>query len=88
MANWKHRIKIKHFLSNKEDYDTCKEFSQNVYNTLKNDHHFEDFDYLCDFDRFPHKNSRYWDDESPVEYINNLLELLYDYCDANLIWVE
>jgi len=81
MANWKKKIKgIKELLTDDNSNEGAIEVSKKVYSILTSKRYakyFEDFEWIVDF---------YYCEG--LDHFNNTLALLYDYADANLIWIE
>jgi transcriptional/translational regulatory protein YebC/TACO1 len=79
---WKRKIRIKHLFTKKEDWKSVQESMNSVADVL-------DKKYLPRFStkkfRDIPKDNKY---AEPVEYANKLLDKLYDYADANRIWIE
>lgn len=79
---WKRKIKIKHLFTEKEDWESVQKSMNDVADVLDKESWF--FFNTKKFRNIP-KNNKYI---TPVEYANKLLDKMYDYADANGIWIE
>lgn len=84
MRNWRHKIKIRHLFTKKEDYLSVQSSMNKIADVLENDCWFRGCTWIENFRKIP-KGS---DIMAPVDYANKLLDRMWDYCDANDIWVE
>jgi hypothetical protein len=82
--NWEHKVKIRHLLTVKEDYESIQKSMNEIADVIDNDHWFLRFRSKGKFRNIP-KGDEYF---KPVDYANRLLEKLWDFCDAHRIWVE
>ncbi len=86
--NWKHKVKIKHLLTNKEDYESLCASMTAISQVLKANNCFGQFLHEMG-DLFDKIDEPTLDDpELSLAIANDHLEMLYDYCDSNSIWVE
>ena len=76
-VGWEHRIDVERFLTMEESPEAVRESMDNIYRVLKSHPCFNDFEML---DLFR--------EEDDLEEANDLLNEMYDYADANLIWIE
>ena len=80
MTDWKVKIRgIKELLNTDETDEEAKRVGKGIYKALISKQyrrHFEDFDDLDEFDYIEN-----------IQHLNYALNLLYDYADANLIWI-
>lgn len=84
MANWQHRVKIKHLLTESEDHKSVQASMNAIHAVISKDSWFNRFTSMAKFRKIPKGN----DVLGPVDYANRLLNRLYDYADANLIWID
>lgn len=84
MAQWNHKVKIKHLLTEGEDHATVQADMNAVADALTTDRHFIRFRWLERFRNIPQGDDLF----SPLDYANRLLDYLYDYADDNRIWIE
>jgi hypothetical protein len=83
MANWKHRIKIKHLFTENEDYESVQKSMNAVADVLEKDSFFKYYN-VKKFRKIPKGDDVF----GPVDYANKLIEQMYNYADDNLIWIE
>jgi cellobiose phosphorylase len=80
--NWTKRIKIKDLLTENEDCESVQKSMTAIADVLDKEHLI----------RFNTKKFRDIPKDNPyiepVEYANKLIDGLYDYADANRIWIE
>lgn len=81
---WNHRIKIKHLLTEKEDWQSVQESMKSIADVLSSDPWFRTFIDLHRFRQIPQGDSVI----GPVDYANRLLGYLYDFADEQRIWIE
>lgn len=84
MSNWKHKVKIKHLLDEKEDHESVQANMTAIADELRKHPCFREFGYFDNFRNIPAGDAVI----SPVSYANRLLELMYNYADRNRIWIE
>lgn len=85
--NWQHRVKLRHLLTEKEDWKSIQDSMNAIADVLSQDRWFDGFaSTIKEMRKIPEKYDvrRY----TPLRYANDLLDELYDYCDENAIWVE
>lgn len=88
MMRWKYQIQIKDLLSEKDDYNICKKVMNDIYECIK------DRECMADFgewgvwmpQNFPSREKLGL--MPAVQYLNEALDDLYDYCDDQKIWVQ
>jgi hypothetical protein len=83
MANWQHRVKVKHLMTEDEDHKTVQENMNAIADVLDKSSCFSRFD-TSQFRSIPEGDSFF----GPVDYANRLLSRMYDFADFNLIWIE
>jgi NAD-dependent dihydropyrimidine dehydrogenase PreA subunit len=76
-VQWKHKVKIRHLFTEEETSEAVNQSMTAVGNVLRADTWFKNFEHL---DRFFEVDD--------LDEANDLLGLMYDYCDRNAIWVE
>ena len=79
---WLKRIKIKHLLTDSEDYNEIQESMNKIASILEQHKEFED---IVDDMRHIPKGDVYF---SPSDYANKMLARMYDIADMERIWVE
>jgi hypothetical protein len=84
MANWKHRVAVKQFLTEGETLEEVQASMTKIADALTASGVFRGFSPLSQFYRIPAGD----DIIAPVDYANKLLEKMFDYADLNLIWIE
>lgn len=84
MANWRHRVKIRHLFVTEEDHASIQKSMNSIADVLEKDSWFREFHYLEDFHSIPEGDHIL----GPIAYANQLIDMLYDFCDENLIWIE
>ena len=82
VLSWRKTIKIKYLLTENEDWESVQKSMNDIADVL-NKERLIGFS-TKKFRNIP-KNSEY---VTPVEYANKLLNGLYDYADANRIWID
>lgn len=80
---WNHKVKIKHCLTEKEDYDSVQKSMNKIADILEKEICFSSFD-ISEFRKIP-KGDNYF---SPADYSNKMLDKMYDFADLNRIWLE
>jgi hypothetical protein len=83
MTNWQHRLKIKHLLTENEDYTSVQSSMSEIAKVVRQSLFMDRFS-LNRFDAIPKGD----DTISSADYANKLLERLYDFADAHQIWIE
>jgi hypothetical protein len=84
MANWKNRhLKIKHLLTKEDDYESIVKSMSAIADVLEKELHPK-FYLVPKFRDIPKGDEVI----TALDYANKLLDMLYDYCDENRIWVE
>lgn len=81
---WLHKVKVKHLITEDEDYESVKKSMNEVADILSKEECFKDFTSIEKFKNFPKEE----DEEDFVEYANDLLDEMYEYADAWRIWIE
>lgn len=82
--NWQYKAKIKHLLTDKEDHESVQAAMIEIADVLAKKTEWNEFRYLEQFRKIPADH----DFIEPVEYANLLMSKMYDYADANRIWIE
>jgi len=75
--NWKHKVKIRHLFTQEETPEAVSKSMIAIGKILQKDRWFKDFDLLEEF---------FVVDD--LDGANDLLDQMYNYCDAYSIWVE
>lgn len=83
MANWKYRVRIKHLLTEEEDFESVQRSMNAIADIIEKEACFEDFDYSR-FRKIPEGDEVV----GPVDYANRLIERMYNYADRRRIWIE
>ena len=82
MALWKVKVKgLRTLLNTDETDEEAKRVSKEIYKLLSNSlylKYFKNFNRLKDFDMFV----------DTIKDLNILLMYMYDYCDAERIWID
>lgn len=81
--NWKHKVAIKHLLYVGEGYEPLSRSMQAIADVLDKHQCFAAFN-SADFRDLPVGDHIL----TAFDYANRLLERMYDYADANSIWIE
>jgi len=76
-VDWKHTLKIKHLLGDSALDEAAQRAAKEIASVIKTKSFMEDWLYLNEIG-----------DAADSDDLNAMLADLYDYCDANLIWVE
>jgi len=84
MMQWKYRVKIKHLFTKEEDWNTVQSTMKKIAKALENESCFSFFAEVKKFYKIPKDNEFI----TPIEYANKLISRMYDYADANQIWIE
>ena len=83
MTRWDHHVKLKHLMIENEDRSSVVRSMRHIADEIKK--------YSC-FDLFPvhhfYRIRRADDVISSLDYANKLIDKMYDYADANRIWIE
>jgi hypothetical protein len=79
MNRWLHKVEVKHLLTEEEDYESISKSMNDIADVLSKEECFKDFESLDAFKDIP--ADEYFD------YANCLLDEMYDYADANRIWI-
>jgi len=82
MREWKHKIAIRHLLTEKEDYKSVQESMNKIADVLQKEPCFMKFS-IKKFREIPKGD----DIMKPVDYANKLLDRMWDYADDNDIWI-
>jgi general stress protein 26 len=82
--NWIYKVKVRHLLTEKEDYESIQKSMSAIADILKKESYFIGFKWLAKFKKIPKGD----DVIRAVDYGNNLLDKMYDYADQNRIWIE
>lgn len=83
MTKWTHTVKIRHFFTHEEDYESIKQSMKNIADEVKKHDCFKYFS-VSEFYKIPKGDNIF----KPVDYANALISRLYDYADANRIWID
>ena len=83
MADWQHKVKIKHLFTEKETHKEVQKSMNEVADVLDKNFCFARFD-KAQFRIIP-KGDKFF---SPADYANKLLDRLYDFADENRIWID
>ena len=83
MANWVHKVKIKHLLTEKDDWQSVQDSMNQIADVLENDPCFICFD-TQSFRNIP-KGDEFF---GPADYANKLINRMYDFADERRIWIE
>lgn len=89
MQNWRYKIKLKHLLEGVDENDAqaVHEMLCSIAEKLRKRRYFDDFDTQPFVEALdPEVFKKYgW---TPETHANQLMRQLYDFADANAIWVE
>lgn len=77
MANWDHKVAIKHLFTDDEDDASVQAAMKAIYNVLQKETCFARF-YFLEF---------FKSNTLDIDEANELLDKLYDYADVNRIWI-
>lgn len=87
MTAWQHNVKIRHLLTEKEDWQSIQDSMNAIADVLEKDKWFRAFrPVIKEFRNIPKENNEFR--FNPVDYANDLLDDFWNYCDENEIWVE
>ena len=81
--NWKHKLKIRHLLVSEENDEGIKKMLIDIGDELKKHSFMDNFNVSLFYEVEDNLGIM-----THLDYINELLQRLYDYCDANAIWIE
>ena len=84
MTVWQNRVKIKHLLSAKEDFESIQKSMQQIADELKKHTCFIGFIYIDNFYKIPKGDIII----TPLGYANKLIDYLYDFANAIKIWID
>lgn len=82
--NWRKTVKMKHLLTEKEDYESVQKSMTSIADVLDKDVCFQDFLLKKKFRKIPKGN----DIINHLDYANKLLSMMYDFADENRIWLQ
>ena len=80
---WIYKVSIKHLLTKEENHKAIQNSMNKIADVLSKEPCFKYFNYKK-FRKIPKGNSYF----KPVDYANKLINRMYDYADANGIWIE
>jgi hypothetical protein len=80
---WKHRVTLKHLLTEKEDHESIQRSMNALADVLDKDPWFYAFAAKARFRKIPRGD----DIIAPVDYANKLMARMYDYADEKRIWI-
>jgi hypothetical protein len=84
---WLHTVKIKHLLTEDEDYESIKKSMSEVADILSKEKCFKGFTSSIEkFRNIPEEDEN--GNGDPVEYANDLLDEMYTFADEHKIWIE
>lgn len=81
--NWRYTVKIKHLMTDKEDWESVQTEMTAIADILKAAPCFALFD-VTKFYAIPKGDDAF----GPTDYVNKLLERVYDYADYHSIWID
>ena len=81
---WKHRVALKHLLTEEEDYDSVQKVMNDIADVLEKETCFCGFKILHRFRKLPKGNGVF----RVVDYANALIYEMYEFADQNAIWIE
>lgn len=81
--SWKSRIRLKHFLTEREDTESVRTSMALIADALKEHPAFKRFP-VTRFYQIPEGD----DVIGALEYANKLIERMYDFADRERIWIE
>jgi hypothetical protein len=84
MTNWRKSIKIKHLLTESEEYADVKEVMSKVADELSKHGEFKELSLISKLRNIPAGD----DVITPTDYANKLLRQVYDIADMERIWIE
>ena len=83
MARWNYKVRIKHLMTDKEDYKSIKKSMNDIADVLDKE--------ICffGFNRKEFRKIKKGDSVlSSLDYANKLIARMYDYADSHRIWIE
>ena len=83
-CRWRHNVKIKHLLTESEEYEDIKKSMKSIKEILEKKPFFEDFD----LELFDEVEDKLVLGMTPSEQANQVLGQMYDYADAERIWID
>jgi hypothetical protein len=83
MAQWKHRVKIKHLFTDEDNHDSIQKTMNSVADILEKNTPFRHFD-CSSFRNIPEGDDVF----GPSDYAQRYLDRMYDYADLHRIWIE
>ena len=84
MTNWTFTIKIKNLMTENEDWESVQKSMTAIAEVLYKHPSFRSFGNLKKFKKIPKGN----DILGSIDYANKLINEMYDFADANRIWIE
>jgi hypothetical protein len=78
--NWKHKVALKHLFTREDNYESLQNSMNKVADVIENEQCLFSFLGKNKFRKLPKKHT--------LETANLLLSKLYDYADANNIWID
>lgn len=84
MATWRNKIKLKHLFTDEKDHQHVQASMKAIADELDKAPYFNQFRSKKKFRAIPQGDDIF----GPVDYANRLLDKLYDFSDAHLIWIE
>ena len=84
MTNWRKKIKIKEFLTDKEDHKSVQESMNKIADVLESHGEFGLTNLATKFRNIPVGD----DVITPCDYANKLIGIMYDIADEQEIWIE
>ncbi len=81
--NWKFHVKIKHLLTEQEDWETVQATMNKIADVLDANICFTGFN-RKKFRKIPKGDEIL----GPIDYANKLLEKMFDFADDRAIWIE
>ena len=83
MAIWDHTLKIKHLLTDKQDYESIQKSMSAIAKVIASAPFMHGFP-LYGWCSIPEGDGVF----GPVDYANKLLAKLYDFADSQRIWID
>ena len=83
MPEWLGRVKIKHLLTEKDDWESVQTSMTQIAGILERRKAFSGFDVLP-FRSIPKGDTVF----GPADYANRYLASMYDFADSHRIWIE
>lgn len=84
MAQWNHKTKIKHLLTDSDDHAKLQASMNAIADVLTTDRAWLLFRHLERFRNVPQGDDIF----SPTDYCHRLLDWMYDYANENRIWTS